>query len=107
MLEFSLINTEDKKKSFIPDSAYVNCLNNPSLCNDVCSNEQYSPLYNNTVSAPQRELTFCPFGKNNTMNISTFTDQKGIIIDKTTKWGKVPQLDPRPLSRIGLEWRIS
>ena len=93
---------------YVPDSIYMICghLNRSEYC-DICSNEATTTIYPGTVKGSERGTMFCPFGKKDSMNKSIFADQESIKIDQTTKWGRVPQMPPRPLSLIGLDWRTS
>lgn len=98
--------------NYIPDSIYSICSGKPC---DVCSNEMYSNITGSIVHDSQTGKVFCPFGKGNTMNGYINNDQ--LYLDKmninlkpgysSTKWGHVPQADPRSLSKIGLSWRTS
>ena len=96
--------------NYIPDSIYTVCGEYTNSCG-VCSNQVYSPVVSNYVHDSTRGKVFCPFGKNNSMNQSIFSDQLSLIDhfndQRMTRWGHVPQLYPRPLSKIGLEWRTS
>jgi len=97
------------KRNYLPDSIYTICGEYTQDCN-VCSNVVYSKELKNWVHDSQRGKVFCPFGMGETLNKNIYTDQISIINPakwNTTTWGSVPQLDPRPLSKIGLEWRTS
>jgi hypothetical protein len=99
---------------YIPDSVYTMCGDSPEDCT-VCSNNIYSPVVNGNVHDSQTGKVFCPFGKGNTMNTSIYQDQQFlnlVNVDKynnyfKTTWGHAPQIDPRPLTKIGLSWRTS
>ena len=101
-------------KVYIPDSVYMICETDQGICN-ICTNEVYSPVVNGKVHDPYNGKVFCPFGMGESLNQSTLFDQYSVNTQKisnnanyqTSTWGKVPQLDPRPLSKIGLEWRNS
>ena len=105
---------ETKTYNYTPDSIYMVCGENTELCN-VCTNEVYSPVVNGKVHDPYNGKVFCPFGMGDSFNQNTLFDQYSINTQKinnnvnyqTSTWGKVPQLDPRPLAKIGLEWRTS
>ena len=91
-------------KNYIPDSVYTVC---GEISCDVCSNEVFSPIVNGYVHDTQRAKVFCPFGKDDSMNKNIYTDQ--IYLNNLNKlpattWGRVPQLNPRPLARIGLSF---
>ena len=97
--------------NYIPDSIYTICGEYTDDCS-VCSNDVYSPVVNNYVHDSQRGKVFCPFGKKNTMNQSIYSDQLSLDLLHNnnyfyTTFGHAPQLNPRPLSKIGLEWRTS
>jgi len=100
--------------NYIPDSVFMVCGENTQDC-DICSNSVYSPVVKGTVHDPLIGKVFCPFGKGETLNQSISADQGFIngynIAVKPgytqTTWGKAPQMDPRPLSKIGLSWRTS
>jgi len=103
--------------NYIPDSVYTICGEQTQDCN-ICSNNVYSPVVNGFVHDPRNGKVFCPFGKGQSMNQSIVYDQSYInslnvnkINNKTnytqTTWGRAPQMDPRPLSKIGLSWRTS
>ena len=103
---FSFFQQSTKPREYIPDSIYT-------ICGDDCKNCQnvvWSPVVNSYVHDSQRGKVFCPFGKGDTMNTSIYNDQ--IYMNNLnhlvpTTWGRVPQLDPRPLTKIGLEFRTS
>ena len=96
-------------RNYIPDSIYLLCGEYTEDCS-MCENVAWSNELNGYVHDSQRGKVFCPFGKKNTMNLPIFGDQ-GFLNNKysvkNTKFGHAPQLDPRPLSKIGLEWRTS
>lgn len=102
------------EKDYTPDSIYTLCGEFTNDC-PVCSNSLYSPVVGGKVHDSQRGKVFCPFGKGSSMNTSVFLDQGRLNFNNITHnqnytqtpWGRVPQLDPRPLSRIGLSWRTS
>jgi hypothetical protein len=92
---------------YIPDSVYTICGGSPQDCN-VCSNVVNSAV--GIVHDSQRGKVFCPFGKGDTMNQSIYGDQNYLntVNNYTpTTWGRAPQIDPRPLAKIGLSWRTS
>ena len=93
---------------YIPDSVYTICetCENCNNCNN-CSNLVYSPVVNGMVHDSQTGKVFCPFGFNGSMNQSIFGDQNSLRTNTSTTWGRAPQMDPRPLSKIGLTWRTS
>ena len=101
-------------KDYLPDSIYTICGEFTQDCN-ICSNVVWSPVVNANVHDALRGKVFCPFGKGDSMNKTTYGDQgylnAGNIFNNNnyvnTTWGKVPQLDPRPLVKIGLSWRTS
>ena len=101
-------------KDYLPDSIYTICGQYTQDCN-VCSNLVWSPVVNGYVHDTLRGKVFCPFGMDSTLNKTTFQDQAYINVGNifnngaftNTTWGKAPQLDPRPLSKIGLSWRTS
>ena len=86
------------ERNYLPDSYYSTCGDD---CKDKCNNIVFSKDLQSYVHAPHREKVFCPFGINNSMNQSIFTLQSF----PNTKFGRVPQFDPRPLTKIGLELR--
>ena len=100
-------------KNYIPDFVYSSvCVEGG--CDDVCSNNVYSPVVNGYVHDPYNGKVFCPFGKGQSMNQSIMSDQlfmdsynKTIPNYNSTTWGRVPQLSPRPLAKIGLSWKTS
>jgi hypothetical protein len=103
-----------EQKNWIPDSVYTICGENTQDCT-ICSNNLYSNAVNGMVHDSQRGKVFCPFGEGESMNQPIFGDQ-GILNSKfiqaqpnwgKTTWGHVPQMDPRPLTKIGLTWRTS
>ena len=74
----------------------------------ICSNSVFSPVVNGKVHDPLNGKVFCPFGMGETLNQNIMTDQ--FYLNKNiqrTPWGMVPQLDPRPLAKVGLSWRTS
>ena len=104
---FSFFQQSTPQKNYIPDSIYSVCEDN--VCN-VCSNVVWSPVVNDYVHDTQSGKVFCPFGKSNTLNTPTYSDQ--IYLNKLnqqtpTTWGRVPQLSPRPLVKVGLEFRTT
>jgi hypothetical protein len=94
-------------RNYIPDSIYGDCVNDTNVCTN-CSNVVYSRRLDSFVHDSQRGKVFCPFGTGESMNQSIFVDQLDINNQFTnTRWGRVPQLDPRSLSKVGLDWRTS
>jgi len=105
---------EYTQKNYIPDSVYTICGENTQSCN-LCSNVVFSRVVNAPVHDSDRGKVFCPFGIGNSMNQPIYGDQ-AILTEENkainpnwgkTTWGHVPQLDPRPLTKIGLSWRTS
>ena len=100
--------------NYIPDSVFAICGSETNDCT-VCKNNLYSNVVNGLVHDTQRGKVFCPFGMGNSMNQNIFTDQlssdntfmSNIPGWATSTWGHVPQMDPRPLAKIGLSWRTS
>jgi hypothetical protein len=89
--------------NYTPDSAYTLFINDPEL---ICKNTMN--IDGIRAEAPQREKIFCPFGIH--LNTSIYKDHNFLesylqLNNRNTTWGRVPQLDPRPLSRIGMEFR--
>ena len=80
------INIPDTR-NYIPDSI------NTTECNNTI-NSFYGP-----VNGPERGLYTCPFGLNENIGVF-FRESLG-----NTTWGRVPQLDPRSIARIGNEYR--
>jgi hypothetical protein len=108
------MNTFIEQKKYLPDSIYMVCGEQTNKCG-VCDNSIYSPVVNGMVHDSQRGKVFCPFGMDNSMNQPIYGDQSianSNYIRQNPNWGKttwghVPQMDPRPLSQIGLHWRTS
>ena len=108
------MNTFSEKRDYLPDSIYTICGEVTQDCG-VCGNEVYSNIVNGMVHDPQRGKVFCPFGMGDSMNQQIYSDQN--ILNATsissnpnwgkTTWGHVPQMDTRPLAKIGLSWRTS
>lgn len=95
--------------NYTPDSIYMVCghMNNSNSC-EICSNSTTSNLFPGiNIEGTRRGFAYCPFGKKDSMNQSIFVDQQSINNNTSTKWGRVPQLPPRSLSLIGLDWRTS
>jgi len=95
--------------NYIPDSVYMICGEETQDCG-VCSNSVFSPVVNGKVHDPLNGKVFCPFGMGDSLNQSIYADQSSLNAFnnyKPTTWGRAPQLEPRPLSKIGLEWRTS
>jgi hypothetical protein len=106
---FSFFQQSVPEKNYTPDSVYSVCGEDTNLCN-ICSNVVWSPVVNDYVHDTQSGKVFCPFGKGESMNQSIYNDQQFINkLDpkRQTTWGRVPQLNPRSLSKIGLEWRTT
>jgi len=103
-------------KNYIPDYVYSSiCADDTNACDDICSNRVFSPVVNGYVHDPYNGKVFCPFGKGQSMNqsivydqsfLNTFNNQKYTNYASTT-WGHAPQLDPRPLAKVGLSWKTS
>lgn len=107
---FSFFQKSVPEREYLPDSIYTVCGENTDC--GVCSNVVWSPVVNDYVHDTLAGKTLCSFGKNGTMDKQTDQDQRYLTRLEPTKyisttWGRVPQLDPRPLSKIGLEWRTS
>ena len=84
--------------NYVPDSAYLVC--GSSTC-DTCSNEEFSEIVDDFVNDTLRAKSFCSFGRTGGINKGIFDAEP----DRKSKWGNVPQFNPRPLARIGIEWR--
>jgi hypothetical protein len=96
-------------RNYTPDSVYMVCGEQIQDC-DVCSNTVFSPVVNGKVHDPLSGKVFCPFGMGESLNQSVYSDQN--YLNRTnnlprTTWGMAPQLEPRPLAKVGLEWRTS
>ena len=107
---FSFFNQNVKGKEYLPDSVYSLC-DETSDCT-ICSNVVYSPVVDGFVRDSQNGKVFCPFGMEDSMNTHVYGDQQYLVRLQpnkytSTTWGRAPQLDPRPLAKIGLEWRTS
>jgi hypothetical protein len=87
---------------WIPDSIYSSYPEQQTVCKNVA----YSPITRSLVHDSQTGKVFCPFGTDNSMNQSIYADQEVLNqrISTSTPFGRVPQLDPRPLARIGIRW---
>jgi parallel beta-helix repeat protein len=92
--------------NYVPDAIYGDCVNDTNACT-VCSNVVYSNELGVYVHDSQRGKVFCPFGVGESMNKSIFMDQINVNNPRLSKWGMAPQLDPRPLTKVGLYWRTS
>jgi hypothetical protein len=98
--------------NYLPDSIYTICGEYTQDCGN-CSNMVWSNVVQGYVHDSQRGKVFCPFGTKGTMNIPINGQQGLINVDNlrnipnfaNTTWGRVPQLSPRPLTKIGLEFR--
>jgi len=109
-MNFSFFNKSLPQKDYLPDSIYTVCEANEDSPCTICSNNLFSPVVNGYVHDIQRAKVFCPFGAGETMNKSIYNDQaflNNLNNLPATTWGRVPQLTPRSLSKIGLEWRTS
>ena len=108
------MNNFNKQNAIIPDSVYTICGEQTQDCT-ICSNNVYSPVVNGYVHDPLNGKVFCPFGKGESMNQSIMADQSfmnsfninNFVNFPKTTWGRAPQMDPRPLSKIGLTWITS
>ena len=105
---FSFFNQSIKPLNYLPDSIYSTCNENgENMCN-VCSNEVQTSI--GLVHAIERAKVFCPFGMGESFNQNIYSDQSYLTrlnnLPETT-WGRVPQLTPRSIAKIGLEWRTS
>jgi len=110
-MNYSFFNQNTPVRDYLPDSIYSLCGEYTQDCT-VCSNTLWSPEVNGLVHDTLRGKVFCPFGKGNSMNKPIYGDQAYLVNltpqkFQNTTWGRVPQLDPRPLAHIGLEWRTS
>ena len=84
--------------NYVPDSLYAPL--GPDKLN-FCKNT-IETVYG-TVRAPERANGIkCPFGTIDSSSKGIFFREN---INTETTWGRVPQLTPRPLNKIGLEWR--
>jgi len=94
--------------NYTPDSLYMTCsaASITGNCTD-CYNQITTNLYPGNVYAPERVYSFGPFGKGESSNTDIFMDQRSIRYPQDTTWGRVPQLTPRSLTLVGLDWRTS
>lgn len=67
----------------------------PNWCNG-CKSFIESDVVGGKVSASGRGIVYCPFGVNGETPPSIFSQPTQSL---------VPQMDPRPLNKIGWEWR--
>ena len=107
-MNFSFFNQSVQPRNYLPDSIYTLCGEDTNC--SVCSNVVWSPVVNALVHDSQNGKVFCPFGKGESMNTPIYGDQAFLTKlngFKNTTWGRVPQLNPRPLAKIGLEFRTS
>ena len=109
-MNYSFFNQSVQPRNYLPDSIYTLCGEDTNC--SVCSNVVWSPVVNALVHDSQNGKVFCPFGKGESMNTPIFGDQSFLVQSnpngfKNTTWGRVPQLTPRPLAKIGLEFRTS
>jgi len=110
-MNYSSVNQSTFSRNYLPDSVYMLCGEDTQACN-VCSNEVWSPVINGLVHDTQRGKVFCPFGMGESQNRPIYGDQSYLVHNnpsqfERTTWGRAPQLDPRPLARIGLEFRTA
>ena len=110
-MNYAFFNKSTPERTYIPDSVYTICGEDTQDCTN-CSNVLWSPVVNSLVHDTLRGKVYCPFGKGNSMNKPIYGDQSYLVQlnpgeFKNTTWGRVPQLGPRALSQIGLEWRTS
>ena len=106
---FSFFQKSTPERTYLPDSLYSVCGENTQDCT-ICSNVVWSPVLNDYVHDTQAGKVFCPFGKGNSLNTPIFQDQaylNRLNNRAPTTWGRVPQLDPRSLVRVGLEFRTN
>lgn len=106
---FSFFQQATPEKTYLPDSLYSVCGEETQACG-VCKNEVWSPVVNSYVHDTQAGKVFCPFGKGDSMNTPIFQDQaylNRLNNQPQTTWGHVPQLGPRSLVRVGLEFRTN
>ncbi len=106
---FSFFQQSVKPKDYLPDSIYSVC--GAEECN-VCSNQVYSTALNQVVHDTLRGKVFCPFGMGESLNTPIYQDQAYLVglqpsRFQNTTWGRAPQLDPRPLVKVGLQWRTT
>lgn len=80
--------------NYIPDTLYN--VKPAQYMQDVCVNELHG------IKVNERGFTKCPFGTVDSANKGIFFKES---IPQNTQWGRVPQLDPRSLKKIGMEWR--
>jgi hypothetical protein len=84
--------------NYIPDSLYAS-LNPEQL--PFCSNQLDTEL--GPVYAPERANGIkCPFGTIESASRGIFFEEPAF---PDTIFGRVPQLTPRSLNKIGMEWR--
>ena len=103
-----------EERSYLPDSIYTICGEYTQDCG-ICDNNVYSKVVSGMVHDSQRGKVFCPFGMGESMNQPIYADQSILNSNSIssqpnwgkTTWGHVPQMDPRPLAKIGLTWRTS
>jgi hypothetical protein len=110
-MNYSFFNQSVPQRNYLPDAIYSLCGEDTQEC-DNCSNVLWSPVVNGYVHDTLRGKVFCPFGQGNSMNKRIYGDQSFLVkltpgkFEGTT-WGRAPQLDPRPLAQVGLEWRTT
>jgi hypothetical protein len=110
-MNYTFFNQSVPEKTYLPDSVYMICGEDTQACT-VCSNILWSPVVNGMVHSALIGKVFCPFGKGDSMNTPIYGDQAYLTQlnpekFKNTTWGRAPQLYPRPLAEIGLEFRTT
>ena len=110
-MSYSFFNQTTPPKTYLPDSIFMVCGEDTQECN-VCSNVMYSPVVKGYVHDTLRGKVFCPFGAGESMNRTIYGDQQYLYSLQPQKyqgttWGRAPQLGPRTLAKIGLEYRTA
>ena len=117
-MNYSFINQQTPQKNYLPDSVWSLCLQGDSqsqlsnVCQQIAQNQIYSPVVQGMVTDTLRGKTWAPFGMGNSSQRSIQGDQEYLYNQRpsdytTTTWGRAPQLSPRPLARIGQEFRTA
>ena len=93
----TLLNPRDPQNRFHLNSCSTNLAPQPDWCEGQCKDTiRTSILGGKKVSGSERGLVYCPFGMNGGNPPDVFAAPTNSL---------VPQMNPRPLNKIGWEWR--
>lgn len=92
-----ITDPRDRQTRFFMNKCSTNLTEQPNWCGGKCKDIIKTPILGGAkVSGSERGMVYCPFGINGGNPPSIFAAPTESL---------VPQMNPRPLNKVGWEWR--